>query len=94
MINDNIKKVKEKIKEEIHSVRKEVKDKTIGYIVTALGLVAGLAWNDAIKSLIEFYFPLSGQGIWAKLIYAGLLTLVIVLISVYLVKIFNKEKKK
>jgi hypothetical protein len=89
-----IKKVKEKIKEEIHSVRKEVKDKTVGYIITALGLVAGLAWNDAIRSLIEYYFPLSEKSVWAKLIYAAFLTLIVVLISVYLVRIFNKEKRK
>jgi len=94
IITDKIKKVKEKIKEEIHNVRKEIKDKTVGYIITALGLVAGLAWNDAIKSLIEYYFPLSGQGIWAKLVYASLLTLFVVLISIYLVKIFSREKKE
>ncbi|HRZ95292.1 MAG TPA: DUF5654 family protein [Candidatus Moranbacteria bacterium] len=91
---DKIKKVKEKVKEEIKSVRKEVKDKTIGYIVTALGLVAGLAWNDAIRSMIDFYFPLSGQGVWAKIIYAAVLTVFVALFSLYLVRIAKRESKK
>jgi len=87
-------KIKKKIREEINGVRNEVKKRTVGYIATALGLVAGLAWNDAIKSLIEYYFPLSGQSVWAKVIYAALLTIIIVLISVYLTRLFIKEEKK
>lgn len=87
-------KVKEKVREEIKTVRKEVKDKTIGYIVTALGLVAGLAWNDAVKTFIEYYFPLSGHGIWAKIVYAAVLTVFVALFSLYLVRIAKKESKK
>lgn len=89
-------KVKEKVKEEIKTVRKEVKDRTIGYIVTALGLVAGLAWNDAIKTLIEYYFPLNnqGQGVWVKIIYAAVLTVFVALFSLYLVKISKRERNK
>jgi len=90
----DINKVKEKIREEIKSVRKEVKDKTIGYIVTALGLVAGLAWNDAIRSLIDFYYPLSDKGVWAKMIYAAVLTMFVALFSIYLVRIAKKESRK
>lgn len=88
----DIKKVKSKIGKEIKSVRKEVKDRTIGYIVTALGLVAGLAWNDAIRSLIDFYYPLSSNGVWAKMIYAAILTMFVALFSLYLVRIIKKEK--
>jgi hypothetical protein len=82
------------VKEEIKSVRKEVKDKTIGYIVTALGLVAGLAWNDAIRSLIDFYYPLSSHGVWAKIIYAAILTVFVALFSLYLVRIAKRENNK
>lgn len=83
-----------KIREEIKAVKKEAKNKTAGYIVTALGLVAGLAWNDAVKSLIETFFPAKNQTVWAKLIYAFVLTVIVVILSIYVVKIFDRVEKK
>ncbi|HLD34421.1 MAG TPA: DUF5654 family protein, partial [Patescibacteria group bacterium] len=44
--------IKSKIKSEVTSVKQEIRNKVAGYIVAAFGLVAGLAWNDAIKALI------------------------------------------
>ena len=94
-MNDNfMEKIKTKIKNEITSVRAEMKNRTIGYIVTAMGLVAGLAWNDAIKSAIEHFFPMEQNGVEAKFIYAGTITMVVVLFSVYLVRMVKKEEKK
>lgn len=66
------------------SLKKEIRTRTIGYILTALGLVAGLAWNDAIKSLIDRLFPLETDGIWVKFAYAVIITLVVIIISVWL----------
>lgn len=86
--------IKTKIKKEISGVKDEITNKTVGYIVTALGLVAGLAWNDAVKSAIEHFFPAEQNGLTAKFIYAAAITLVVVLISVYLVKIISKGEKK
>lgn len=67
-------------------IKTHIKDQTAGYLTAALGLVAGLAWNDAIKSLIEVIFPFSSSGILAKFLYAILITLVVVLLSRYLLK--------
>ena len=80
-----------KLETEKQSIKVEVKKKTLGYIVAALGLVAGLAWNDAIKSIIEYLFPLSKDTVLAKLIYAVLLTVVIVILTIIITKIFQKE---
>ena len=81
-----------KLKKEIIDVRQQVRDKTAGYIVTALGLVAGLAWNDAIKSSIEYFFPPNeSTSLWAKFIYATILTLFVAFISFYIVKFFKGE---
>jgi len=60
----------------IKKVGKEVKESVVGYITAAFGLVAGLAWNEAIKSFIEFLFPLSKNTLLAKFVYAGILTLI------------------
>lgn len=83
-----------KLKEESSELKKEIRERTMGYIVAAFGLIAGLAWNEAIKSLIEYFFPLSANTLWAKLGYAILVTLVVVVISVYLVKLLGKNKGK
>ena len=74
-------------------LRTELREKTIGYIVAALGLVAGLAWNDAIKSVIEFFYPLNENTLWAKVIYAVIVTGLIVLVSYFLMKWSKKERK-
>jgi len=87
--------IKNKLKEEISSIKKEAREKIAGYIVAAFGLVAGLAWNDAIRSMIEYFFPLEENSLLAKFIYAILITLVVVLISVYTIKILKgKEARK
>ena len=67
-------------------IRTKIREQTAGYITAALGLVAGLAWNDAIKSLIEILFPFAKTGIWAKFIYAIVTTGVVVLIGLYILK--------
>lgn len=66
---------------------------TAGYIATAFGLVAGLAWNDAIKAFIENIFPLSKDTVWAKFAYAGLVTVFVVVITRYLLRMANKKQQ-
>ena len=73
---------------------REVQVKTIGYLLTALGFVAGLAMNDAIRSAIEYIFPLSRNSVVAKLIYALVLTIIIAVISAYLIRISEKIESK
>lgn len=55
-------------------------------MTTAFGLVAALAWNEAIKKLIEQYIP-RGSGVISLFIYAAAVTIVAVLISMRLLKI-------
>lgn len=82
----------ERLKREKDKFKKAAKKQILSYITAAFGLVAGLAWNEAIKALIEYIFPLSQNSVWAKFIYAIVMTLVVVLISLYLVRLFKKEK--
>lgn len=72
----------------------EVKKKVAGYITAGFGVVAGLAWNDAIRTFIEEYFPKSQNTIVAKFVYALFITVVLVVISVYLVKLLRLEDGK
>lgn len=63
------------------------------YIAAGLGLVAGLAWNDAIKVLIDFFVPDTGNTIIAKLLYAIVITLVVALILVYVEKTLDEDSR-
>ncbi len=77
-------------------VRKELKNQVrnqlLGAVVGALGLVVGLAWNDAIKSLIEFLYPLDKTGVGPKFLYAVLLTVLVVIITYTLMAWFKKDE--
>lgn len=83
----------EKIKEESAKLRQEVRERTVGYIVAALGLVAGLAWNEAIKSLIEYFFPLNQNSVWAKFSYALILSVILVAVTVFLLRWAGKKEE-
>lgn len=81
----------EKAKSERRELQREVRERMSGYIMAALGLVAGLAWNDAIKSAIEAVFPAAGSGIAAKFVYAAVITVAIVVAAYYVSKLFSKS---
>lgn len=72
-------------KEELN-LKREVRAQVIGYVVASLGLVAGLAWNDAVKSIIEHFFSLSQNTILAKLVYAIILSTGVGVLSFTLVR--------
>jgi len=85
----------EKIKSSGNNIKEEFQKRITGYIVAAFGLVAGLAWNEAIKASIEYFFPMSRNSLLAKFIYAILITLVLVLITIYLTRLFaDKEEEE
>lgn len=70
-----------------HKIRKD----TVGYILAAFGIIAGLAWNDAVKSLIEYLVPLSGNTLMLKFSYALIITLIVVLVSNYLSRLTEER---
>ena len=80
-----------KTAEEKASIKQRVREQTVGYIATALGLVAGLAWNEAIKGLIDSIYPAGNGGLGAKFIYAIVITIAIVVVSSYLLRFSQKE---
>lgn len=51
-------------------------------VATAFGLVAALAWNDAIQSVFKL-LPFKNQEVGAKFIYAIFITIIIVLVAYY-----------
>lgn len=82
-------------KQTLQDISREGREKTLGYIVTAFGLVAGLAWNEAIKSFIEFVFPPNkGANLAIKFFYAVVITIVVVIASFGLNRLFTRRIKE
>jgi len=80
-----------KIKNGIEEIKKEFKEKTITLILGGFGLVAALAWNEAIKTLFETIFPKKSELI-GKFLYAIIVTIVVVFISLQLKKVSEKKE--
>lgn len=91
---DAIKDSVQTIASESKKVTSEVTDKIVGFLTGAFGLIAGLAWNDAITALIEYFFPLDKNGLVAKFIYATLLTVLLVIVTIYLMRWLKKDSEK
>lgn len=91
MIEDKIKDTLTELKEKEKDLRKEIKKQTVGYVLTALSLVAGLAWNQAIQSLVNQFFPTKGGSILANFVYAIIITVIIVVVTISLLR-FKKEE--
>lgn len=77
----------EMLKNNSKRVKGEFKTRILGYVIAAFGLVAGLAWNEAVKGLIDFLYVSARDTLMAKFIYAILMTFVLVLITIVLSKI-------
>ena len=88
-----MREIKEKLNRGQEKFKKEARNQAITMIVTSFSFVAGLAWNEAIKSAIEHFFP-SGGGMFAKLVYALLLTILVVVVSFVLTRLKHPEHKE
>ena len=85
----------EDLKETGTTFQREVREKALGYILAGLSLVAGLAWNEAIRALIDNVFPKGASGaVWAQLVYAFAVTIFVVMVSLYLTKLLKKEAEE
>lgn len=73
-------------------MKKEVVEKMAALATTAFGLVAALAWNDAIKGLFAeggaLHF-MASYGPWA---YAALVTLLAVAVTIWVGRVSEAKK--
>lgn len=71
-------------------MRNEVIDKFTILVTSAFGLIAALAWNEAIKDFLKTF----GFEEYGPLVYAIVVTVLAVVITLLLGWIANKTKKK
>ena len=72
-----------------NEVTKLIIETILGLITTAFAFVAGLAWNEAIQKLIEEFYT-AGGAVTGLLIYAVIVTIVAVVVTVLLARIVGK----
>lgn len=70
-------------------MKKEVIIQLTTFVTAAFGLVAALAWNSAIQTIFASVFG-TANGIAAMLIYALVVTLIAVLVTIKLSRISEK----
>jgi hypothetical protein len=70
----------------------EVLDKFSELITTALGLVAALAWNEAIQQLFTQLFGEAGGALAAKFGYAIIITLVVIFATISVGRAVERAK--
>jgi len=87
------KKVETKKEKAFHE---EVVAQMLALATSGFGLVAALAWNDTIQQIVKAYIEprIPGSGIFSRLIYAMLVTLLAVGITYQLSKLATHFSKK
>ncbi|HRZ30492.1 MAG TPA: DUF5654 family protein [Candidatus Paceibacterota bacterium] len=76
---------------ELRILQTQAREKTAGLILAGFSFVAGLAWNEAIKSLIDTIFILDKNTLLAKFTYAIVVTILIIFVSYIFTKFNNKQ---
>jgi len=72
-------------------MKAEIMDKIAALVTAAFGLVAALAWNGAIRAIFEVVFG-SADNITAMLIYAVVVTIIAVLVTIWIARATKRAK--
>jgi len=78
------------INNEVSKFTKAFRENFVTLIISALGLVAALSWNDAIKTTIDTFFPSVGNVIY-KYYVAIIVTIISVVITYFLSRMKPKQ---
>lgn len=83
-----------KVSKETKRIQKEIAKSLLTLTTAGFGLVAALAWNEAIQTffrqIIDPYLKI-GSGIAGRFIYALLITVIVVFVTYQLSKIAGKK---
>lgn len=87
---------KAKLERETRAFRAEVLDKMSALATAAFGLVAALAWNNAIQSLFKRYYPTPDDpnALGALAAYALAVTLLAVVVIILIGRLAGRLKKE
>lgn len=74
----------------ITKISQEIAIQTLTLVSSALGLVAALAWNQAITEYVNVYIKpyfAKGSGVISLFIYAVFITIITVLVALQMAKV-------
>ncbi|MFC1938969.1 DUF5654 family protein [Chloroflexota bacterium] len=71
----------------------ETIDKLAALLTAAFGLVAALAWNETIKAIFRNIFG-TQETIWSWVVYAVIVTVVAVFVTLRIAKMASKAKNQ
>jgi hypothetical protein len=74
-------------------MKNEVIEKIAALATAAFGLVAALAWNGAIQAIFKKAFG-TAEGIGPMLVYAIVVTIIAVIVTVWIGKASERSKKR
>jgi hypothetical protein len=77
------------MKDQVTEMNSQVGETIATLVTTAFGLIAALAWNDAIKAIIVQFIG-AGNGIMGLLIYAVLITIIAVIATILIARVIAK----
>ena len=70
-------------------MRKDVIEKLAALITAAFGLVAALAWNEAIQEIFRIFFG-EEEGLWAMITYAVIVTIIAVAVTIWIARVSSR----
>ena len=73
------------------SIKLEIIEKISALLTAAFGLVAALAWNDAIQKWFASQTYLASAGPW---VYAIVITIIAVILTIWIGRVAGKVKKQ
>ncbi|CDG64710.1 MAG: hypothetical protein PWQ15_1703 [Methanobacterium sp.] len=80
------------MKEQAQEVKGQVLQTIATLITTAFGLIAALAWNEAIKAIIAQFLP-QGSDLMGLLVYAVLITIIAVVATIIIGRAISQPKE-
>jgi hypothetical protein len=77
------------MKDQVNEMKSQVGETIATLVTTAFGLIAALAWNEAIKAMIVEFVG-KGNGITGLLIYAIIITIIAVIATILIARLISK----
>lgn len=78
-------------KYELQNLHNDFFDKIVFLFIAALGIITAVSWDQVLKIVAEKLFGAVGD-IWSKVLYAVLVTVITVIVSIIVNKLYVKRK--